>query len=190
MPRRARSIQGGYAYHVLNRSNARAPLFLKEEDYAAFERIMEEAFGRVPLRILGYCVMPNHWHLVVWPEDAQDQQVSEFFRWLTVTHAQRWHAHYHSSGSGHLYQGRFKSFPIESDEHLYTVLRYVERNPLRHSLVERARLACGQVSVGTRREMTRPANCWPDGRSLARRTGPRGSTGPRARRTWKRCVAA
>ena len=141
MPRRARSIQGGYVYHVLNRSNARAPLFLKEEDYAAFERIMEEAFGRMPLRILGYCVMPNHWHLVVWPEDAQDKQVSEFLRWLTVTHAQRWHAHYHSSGSGHLYQGRFKSFPIESDEHLYTVLRYVERNPLRAGLVERARLA-------------------------------------------------
>ncbi len=138
MPRRARSIQGGYVYHVLNRSNARARLFLKEDDYASFERILDEAFLRLPLRILGYCVMPNHWHMVVWPRDGEDHEVSDFLRWLTVTHAQRWHAHYHSSGSGHLYQGRYKSFPVESDEHLYTVLRYVERNPLRANLVERA----------------------------------------------------
>jgi putative transposase len=138
MPRRARAIQGGYVYHVLNRSNARATLFLKDDDYAAFERALEEAFQREPLRILGYCVMPNHWHMVVWPQAGKDNQVSDFFRWLTVTHTQRWHAHYRTAGSGHLYQGRFKSFPVESDEHLYTVLRYVERNPLRSNLVERA----------------------------------------------------
>jgi len=69
---------------------------------------------------------------------GQDRQVSEFLRWLTVTHTQPWHAHHHTAGSGHLYQGRFKSFPVESDEHLYTVLRYVERNPVRANLVERA----------------------------------------------------
>ena len=57
---------------------------------------------------------------------------------VTVTHTQRWHAHYHSAGSGPLYQGRFKSFPIQRDEHLLTVLRYVERNPLRAGLVTRA----------------------------------------------------
>jgi len=77
-PRRARSIQGGYVYHVLNRSNARVKLFLKEDDYAAFERILDEAFFRVPLRILGYCVMPNHWHMVVWPRDGLDHEVSDF----------------------------------------------------------------------------------------------------------------
>jgi putative transposase len=113
-------------------------MFLKDEDFDAFERILDEAFRRVPLRILGYCVMPNHWHMVVWPREGRDHDVSEFLRWQTVTHAQRWHAHYHTAGSGHLYQGRFKSFPVESDEHLYTVLRYVERNPLRANLVERA----------------------------------------------------
>ena len=82
MPRRARSIQGGYVYHVLNRSNARVKLFLKEEDYAASERILDEAFLRVPLRILGYCVMPNHWHMVVWPRDGLDHEVSDFLRWV------------------------------------------------------------------------------------------------------------
>jgi putative transposase len=138
MPRRARAIQGGFVYHVLNRSNARAEIFADEDDYAAFERVLEEASRREPLRILGYCVMPNHWHLVVWPEEGKDRQVSEFLRWLTVTHTQRWHAHRHTAGTGHLYQGRFKSFPVESDEHLYTVLRYVERNPVRAGLVRRA----------------------------------------------------
>jgi putative transposase len=123
---------------VLNRSNGRQPLFCKEADYAAFERVIEESHAREPLRILAYCVMPNHWHWVVWPEPGADRRVSEFFRWLTVTHTQRWHAHYHTSGTGHLYQGRFKSFPVETDEHLYTVLRYVERNAVRADLVARA----------------------------------------------------
>lgn len=83
-------------------------------------------------------MLPNHWHFVVWPKRGQGSQVSEFFRWLTVTHTQRWHAHDHTARTGHLYQGRFKSFPIESDEHLLTVLRYVERNALRANLVEQA----------------------------------------------------
>lgn len=138
MPRRARSVVGGLVYHVLNRANGRLRLFHKDGDYAAFEDVVQAARERVPLRILGYVVMPNHWHFVVWPAPREDRQVSEFFRWLTVTHTQRWHAHHGTSGTGHLYQGRFKSFPIQADEHLWTVLRYVERNPLRAGLVKRA----------------------------------------------------
>jgi putative transposase len=75
-------------------------------------------------------------HLVLWPRGNDD--LSESVRWLTVTHAKRWHAHYHSSGSSALYQGRFKSFPIERDELILTVCRYVERNPLRAKLLDRA----------------------------------------------------
>jgi REP-associated tyrosine transposase len=138
MPRRARTIVGGYAYHILNRANGRAHLFKKEADFAAFEAIIAEALERVPLRILGYVVMGNHWHFVVWPRRDEGEAVSEFFRWLTVTHAQRWHAHHGTSGTGHVYQGRFKSFPVATDEHLLSVLRYVERNPLRAGLVRRA----------------------------------------------------
>jgi putative transposase len=138
MPRRARSIQGGCVYHVLNRSNGRQPIFRKDEDYEAFERVLEQAHARESLRILAYCLMPNHWHMLVWPKAGRDRQVSEFLRWLTVTHTQRWHAHYGTSGTGHLYQGRFKAFPVESDEHLYTVLRYVERNVVRANLVATA----------------------------------------------------
>ena len=136
MPRRPRVSSGGYAYHVLNRAVARDCIFQKEADYLANERVLDEVYQRLPMRLLGYCLMPNHWHLVVWPE--KDGELSEFMRLLTVTHTQRWHAHYHSAGTGPLYQGRFKSFPIERDEHLLTVLRYVERNPLRAKRVERA----------------------------------------------------
>src|SRR6266576_1084608 len=138
MPRRARSIVGGYAYHVLNRANGRLRLFKKEADFAAFDALIAEAIERVPLRIVGYTIMGNHWHFVVWPKQRQHEQVSEFFRWLTVTHSQRWHAHHGTAGMGHVYQGRFKSFPIAEDEHLLAVLRYVERNPLRAGLVTRA----------------------------------------------------
>ena len=138
MPRRARSIRGGLVYHVLNRANARATVFEKEADYWAFERVLAEAQRREPLRLLGYCLMPNHWHLLVWPKRGADRQVSEFMSWLTITHTQRWHAHHHTSGTGHVYQGRFKSFPVQRSGHLLKVLRYVERNPLRAGLVSRA----------------------------------------------------
>ena len=123
-------------YHVLNRAVARLALFDKPADYDAFERVLAEAMQKYPTRLLGYCVMPNHWHLVLWPRE--EGELTSFVRWLTHTHVMRWHAHYQTSGSGHLYQGRFKSFPMQTDEHFYTVLRYVERNALRANLVERA----------------------------------------------------
>jgi putative transposase len=136
MPRRARVAPGGVVYHALNRAVARLPLFQKEGDYEAFERVLIEALERHPIRILGYCLMPNHWHFVLWPHAAGE--LTSFLRWLTHTHTMRWHTHYHTSGTGHLYQGRFKAFPVEDDNHYLTVLRYVERNALRANLVERA----------------------------------------------------
>src|SRR5881398_1576643 len=136
MPRRLRFSTGGFVYHVLNRAVARAAIFEKDGDYAAFLRILREGAEWQPIRLLAYCLMPNHWHLVLWPE--KDGELTAFLRWLTHTHTMRWHAHYHTGGTGHVYQGRFKSFPVETDEHLYTVLRYVERNALRANLVARA----------------------------------------------------
>lgn len=115
-------------------------MFEKGGDYEAFERVLALALQEHPTRLLAYCLMPNHWHLVLWPK--HDGELTAFVRWLTHTHTMRWHAHYHTSGTGHLYQGRFKSFPVEADDHLYTVLRYVERNALRANLVERAEQWC------------------------------------------------
>ncbi len=134
MGRPKRVADGGLVYHVLNRANAQMTIFEKPEDFDAFERVLEEAVDRTGMRLLAYCVMPNHWHLVVWPRE--DGDLSRFTGWLTLTHTQRWHAHRHSTGSGHVYQGRFKSFPIQDDEHFLTVCRYVERNALRANLVQ------------------------------------------------------
>ena len=136
MPRRPRFRTGGYVFHVLNRAVRRETLFSKEGDYLAFQRVLEEARRQVPMRLLAFCVMPNHFHLVLWP--VGDDDLSEYMRWVTVTHTQRWHAHHKTSGTGPIYQGRFKSFPVEQDEHFFTVVRYVERNPLRAGLVSRA----------------------------------------------------
>jgi putative transposase len=136
MPRSARQAPGGLVYHALNRGVARLPLFEKPADYDAFERVLAEALDRQPIRILAYVLMPNHWHFVLWPEG--DHDLTTFCGWLTHTHTMRWHAHYHTSGTGHLYQGRFKAFPVEAGDPFYTVCRYVERNPLRAGLVTRA----------------------------------------------------
>ena len=138
MPRTARVAPGGSVFHVLNRANGKLPLFRKDDDYLylAFERVLAEAHRRVPIRLLDWCLMPNHWHMVLWPR--REGELTEFLRWLTLTHAQRWKAAHGAVGHGHLYQGRFKSFVVETDPSLSAVLRYVQRNPLRAGLVRRA----------------------------------------------------
>jgi putative transposase len=136
MGRSQRAVEDGLVYHVLNRGNARRAFLHKPGDYEAWLRVLAEAKEAVPMRVLAYCLMPNHWHLVLWPEHGED--LSRFVGWLSQTHTQRWHAHYHNVGTGHLYQGRFKSFPVQEDGHFYSLCRYVERNALRAGLVERA----------------------------------------------------
>jgi putative transposase len=156
MGRPLRPTSADVVYHVINRANARRTLFEDDGDYAAFERVLAQACDRVSMRLLAYCVMPNHWHLVVWPR--QDGVLSRFMNWLTLTHTQRWHQHRHTVGEGHVYQGRFKSFPVETSEYVLTVCRYVERNPIRAGLVERAE-QWHWSSVGTRGSV--PLHEWP-----------------------------
>ncbi len=136
MPRTPRADEAGGLYHALNRGNSRAAIFRKEADYCAFERILGEGLAQYAVQLFCYQLMPNHWHLVVRP--TQDGEMSRFLRWVTATHTMRYHAHYHTSGTGHVYQGRFKSFPIQDDAHFLTVCRYVERNALRGELTARA----------------------------------------------------
>ena len=136
MPRRPRVCTGNYVYHVLNRASRRDRIFETDKDYLAFLKVIEEARSKANCRLLSFCVMPNHWHLVLWPKG--DDDLSEYMRWMTVTHTQRWHAFHGTSGTGPLYQGRFKSFPIQADDHFYSVCRYVERNALRANLVRKA----------------------------------------------------
>lgn len=127
---------GGLVYHVLNRANARHTIFDNDADYLAFERALAEAQERIAMRILAWCLMPNHWHLILWPHG--DGELSDFMRLVTLRHTHRWHAHRGTTGTGHLYQGRFKSFVVQDDSHFLAVCRYVERNALRAHLVERA----------------------------------------------------
>src|SRR5216117_2054299 len=101
MPRRPRIAPGGFVYHALNRAVARLPLFEKDGDYQAFERVLTAALQKHLIRLLAYCLMPNHWHLVLWPQ--QEGELTSFVRWLTHTHSMRWHAHYHTEGTGHIY---------------------------------------------------------------------------------------
>jgi putative transposase len=134
MPRSARAAVGGYCYHVLNRCNRRGEVFHGPDDYAAFVRLLRQATARIPLRVLGWCLMPNHFHAVLWPE--RDEELAAWLHWLLTTHACRYNKQYHLPG--HVWQGRSHAFPIQEDDHLLTVLRYVERNPLRAQLVARA----------------------------------------------------
>ena len=153
MPRALRNCPGGIVFLVLNRATARRTIFRNDADYHAFEKVLAQAVERSGIRLLAYCIMPNHWHLLLWP--TNDRQISETLRWLSVTHSNRWHAHHHTAGSGHLYQGRFKSFPIEADDHLLVAWRYVERNALRAGLAKRARY-WRWCSLGVRAEVESP----------------------------------
>ena len=138
MGRPLRVNVGGYAYHVLNRANGRMTIFRTDADFRAFERVLTEAQERFAMPVLAYGILANHWHLLLWPQ--QDGLLSRFMNWLTLTHTQRWHAAHANVGTGHLYQGRFKSFVIANDNHFLTVCRYVERNAQRANLVARAEL--------------------------------------------------
>lgn len=126
MGRPNRADKAGAIYHMLNRANRRATIFHKEQDYVAFEQILVEALDRTDLKLFSYCLMPNHWHLVVSPQ--VDGAMGQFGQWIGLTHTQRYNAHYDTIGQGHLYQGRYKSFPVQDDDHFLTVCRYVERN--------------------------------------------------------------
>src|SRR6202035_3812225 len=126
MPRTARIAPGGMVFHVLNRGNARAEIFGDFGDYAAFEKVLAEVLLLFPLELFAYCLMPNHWHLVLRPKN--DGDLGRFMQRLTVTHVRRWHEHRGSTGQGHLYQGTYKSFPVQADDYFLTLCRYVEAN--------------------------------------------------------------
>jgi putative transposase len=111
-------------------------MFSRPKDFEAFQSLLIQAHERIPIRLLSWCVMSKHWHFVVWPRE--DGELTAFFRWLAHTHAMRWRISHRTVGYGHLYQGRFKSFPVQRNDHFLTVCRYVERNALTAGVVDRA----------------------------------------------------
>ena len=173
MLRTARVAPGGYVYHVLNRGVGRMQLFAKSADYEAFEAILGETLAKIPLRLCALCVMPDHWHFIVWPR--ADGELAAFFQRLTVTHAARWQQNRRRVGYGHVYQGRFKSFPVATDDHFYQVVRYVERNALRADLVNEAG-AWRWSSLWMREQGTAEQRAWLSAWPIA------------CPRNWRECV--
>ncbi len=134
MPRSARLLVAGGYYHVINRGNNRSQVFESPCEYQSFLSLIGQAQARIPLSVLAACLMPNHFHLVI--SQASRTDISRWMHWLLTTHTH--HHHLRRGSSGRVWQGRFKAFAIERDNHLLTVMRYVERNPLRAGLVTRA----------------------------------------------------
>lgn len=131
MPRMHRGLVDNGIYHVVSRGNGGQDVFLKASDYQAFLKLMEESKKRFPVKILSFCLMPNHLHFIL--VNPSEDILSRWMQWLMTTHVQRYRRHY--GGCGHVWQGRFKSFLIKDDAYLLTALRYVEANPVRSGLV-------------------------------------------------------
>ncbi|MCK5139773.1 MAG: transposase [Thermodesulfovibrionia bacterium] len=135
MPRIPRGLSNGLVYHVLNRGNGKQCVFHKDRDYKSFIDLMKEAKRRYFVKLFAYCLMPNHFHIILMPVQAED--LSKWMQWLMTSHVRRYHRYYGTSG--HIWQGRFKSFVIQEDIHLLMALRYVEGNPVRAGLVRSAK---------------------------------------------------
>lgn len=136
MPRKRRSRLDAPYFHVVNRSIRRFPIFTRRSDYRAFLKILGQGLERYPVTLLAYCLLSNHWHLIV--EPAGTTVLSRFMQWVTATHAVRWHRHHKTLGQGAVYQGRFHSTPLAGVADLVGACRYVERNALAAGLVPRA----------------------------------------------------
>ncbi len=155
MPRQRRLDKGEKVYHVLNRANGRLRIFKTAQDFAAFEAVLAEGVQRFGMRLCGYCLMSNHWHLVLWPR--HDGDLSAFMKWITATHSHRWHVAHKTIGIGHLYQGRYKSFPVQSNGYYLTLMRYVESNPRRADLVRQSRRwAWSSLAIRTGADTDKP----------------------------------
>lgn len=159
MPRRPRPTDANLVFHAMNRGARRLGLFGSAEDYATFLEVLDEAVERFSMRLLDYVVMPNHWHLVVWPAGGTD--LAKFMAWATLVHAQRWHRAKQSIGTGTIYQGRYKAVPVKDDRHLLTLCRYVERNPVRAGLVAKAADWPWSSASPRARECGPPISPWP-----------------------------
>jgi REP-associated tyrosine transposase len=162
MPRPPRLTQDGLVYHIVNRANRRARIFRKPADYKAFLVVVTQALGRFPIRLLAFCVMPNHWHLVIWPEAGT--AIPAFMHWITSTHVRRYQKHYDLTGSGHLYQARYRSSAVAGDTQLLNVLCYVEANPLTAGLCDRAEAWRWSSASTGGRDGAPPLAEWPIGR--------------------------
>jgi putative transposase len=133
MPRRLRKTLQGTVFHVMNRAVRRNVLFECPRDYDAFVDIVVQGLRQSNVKIIAYCLMPNHWHFVVICERIA--HLSKWMHWVESTHANRWNGAHGTRGTGAVYQDRFKAVPVQKNRSVVRVCRYVERNALRSGLV-------------------------------------------------------
>ncbi len=134
MGRPPRNSQGGTIYHVIGQGLKPKPVFRSTEDYREFDVTLAQAVDRFDARLLAYCVLPKHWHLVLIPR--KDGDLSKLMAWLTTTHSARWHTKPRRAGTGGLYERRFRSFPVQDTTKLHDIIQFVESHPLRSGIVE------------------------------------------------------
>lgn len=133
MPRVARGLADNQIYHIINRGNRRETVFHDKYDYERFLKLLEESKQRYEINIYAYCLMPNHFHIVVYTNDAQS--LSKALHWISSSYVRYYNKKYKISG--HLWQGRYKSFIVQQDSYLLVLLKYVEANPKRANIVKR-----------------------------------------------------
>jgi len=134
MPRAPRIIGDNIFYHVLNRGNSKRVVFFNEWDYRAFLELLKESKKNFPVDILAYCLMPNHFHIVCMPRIGEE--MSKWMHCIENAFVKRHHKYNQTNGL--LWQGRFRHFPVQNDDHFIRLIRYVERNPVRANLVPAA----------------------------------------------------
>jgi putative transposase len=136
MARSCRQRAPECVHHVVNRGNRKAAIFHKPGDYKAFLRVLAEATAKFGMRVIAFCIMRNHWHLVLWP--TREVPISAYMHWLTSTHVRRYHMHYDLVGTGHLYQDRYRNDVCTDARGVLAVINYVEGNALAAGIVRQA----------------------------------------------------
>jgi len=136
MPRPPRIFPDGIPQHIVNRGNRRATVFTRAEDFLGFVGALADATDRTTVRLVAFCLMPNHWHLVLWP--VRGCEISSYMQIVMNAHIRDLQRRHGTTGTGHIYQGRFKNSPILDERQFFNVCRYVEANPFAAGLVSRA----------------------------------------------------
>ena len=139
MPRKPRVIEPNVVYHVFNRRTDCQLLFPSPRAFDNFVHLLAEGVERYDVHVCAYCVMDTHWHQGIWVRDDDGATaVANFLRWLSSSHAIRFRIASGTRGHGHVYQDRYKSLAVRTEDHYLTLVRYIEANPLASGLVERA----------------------------------------------------
>ncbi len=155
-------------------------LFEEATDFEALEQILRETLDESPMRVCAHALMPNHWHLLVWP--ASDGELAAFMERLTVTHVRRWQQYRGHAGLGHVYQGRYKSFPVDTDEHFWVVGR---GQCIARIWSRERKIGGGPVCGDGATERTRSSRYWQLGPSKCHRIGSTESIRPMTGGNWK-----